>query len=133
MNHGLVRIVLMIGIALCTAACVPATQRVAPRTAAIGHIVFVDLKDETDRAELIADSDAMLATIPSVATYAAGEHLDTGRETVLGDYSVGIYLGFETEQDLADYVAHPQHVEYVTKWKPRLESLRVYDIYDPAP
>lgn len=133
MNRGLVRIVLVTGVTLCMAACAPVLQRVAPRTATIGHIVFVDLKDEGDRAELIADSDAMLATIPSVASYAAGEHLDTGREMVLCDYSVGIYLGFETEQDLADYVAHPQHIEYVTKWKPRLESLRVHDVYDPTP
>ncbi len=105
----------------------------APRPAAISHIVFVTLADEGDTSELLADSDAMLGTIPSVASYAAGPHLDTGRATVDDAYSLGIYLGFRTEADLAEYVAHPQHVAYVQKWRPRLESLLVRDVIDESP
>lgn len=105
----------------------------APRPAPISHIVFVTLADETDRPELLADSDAMLGTIPSVSSYAAGPHLDTGRPSVDDAYSLGIYLGFETERDLAAYVAHPQHVAYVEKWRPRLASLLVRDVLDETP
>jgi hypothetical protein len=113
------------------AACTPAQHR-AQRTALIGHIVFVNLSDPNDYDALLADSDTMLATIPSVQTYAAGQHLDTGRATVLGDYDLAIYLGFESVEDLSAYVDHPQHIAFVTKWKPRFESLRVYDMHDPT-
>ena len=108
------------------------TQNQAPRTALIGHIVFVELRDASDYNEILADSDEMLATIPIVATYAAGQHIDTGRSTIINDYDLAIYLGFESVEALAGYVAHDQHVAYVTKWKPRLKELRVYDMHDPT-
>jgi len=109
------------------------TQNRAPRTALIGHIVFVDLSDPDDYAEILADSDAMLGTIPSVSSYAAGRHIDTGRSTVLNDYDLAIYLGFESVDELGAYVTHDQHVAYVKKWKPRLSALRVYDMHDTSP
>lgn len=105
----------------------------AERPALIGHIVFVELQQPSDYDALLRDSDAMLATIPTVSVYAAGGHIDTGRDSVLHDYDLAIYLGFESESDLAAYVAHDQHTAYVKKWKPRLESLRVYDMHDPTP
>jgi hypothetical protein len=106
------------------------TSSQTPRTALIGHIVFVELADPGDYAEILADSDAMLASIPSVITYAAGQHIDTGRSTIINDYDLAIYLGFDTIDGLGEYVTHDQHVAYVTKWKPRLKALRVYDMHD---
>lgn len=113
------------------AGCTP-TQHRAPRTALIGHIVFVELHDPADYEAILADSDAMLATIPSVKTYAAGQHIDTGRDTIINDYDLAIYLGFESTQGLAGYVDHEQHIAYVQKWKPKLKALRVYDMHDPT-
>jgi len=110
--------------------CAGSPQR-ADRPALISHIVLVDLKDPADFAELLRDSDAMLGTIPSVSSYAAGAHLETGRDSVLHDYDLAIYLGFGSEADLAAYVEHEQHIAVVTKWKDRMESLRVYDMLDP--
>ena len=107
-----------------------AIEQPAPPPARIGHIVFVTLKDPGQADALRRDADYMLGNIPSVVTYACGQHLDTGRSTVLSDYTIAIYLGFDSESGLAEYVAHPQHVEFVEKWKPRLESLRVYDMLD---
>lgn len=112
-------------------ACTPSQHR-APRTALIGHIVFITLDDPADYDAILADSDAMLATIPSVSTFSAGRHIDTGRDTIINDYDLAIYLGFESVEGLAAYVDHEQHIAYVNKWKPRLESLRVYDMYDPT-
>jgi len=115
-------------------ACVPGgcagSGGAPPRPARIGHVVFFDLVDPADRGALIADCDAKLAKIPGVVSYAAGRHLDVGRETVIDDYDVGLYIGFETEADYARYVSHPLHVELVEAWRPRLASLRVYDILD---
>jgi len=104
----------------------------APRTALIGHVVFVELNDSSEYDELLADSDSMLATIESVRTYSAGKHIDTGRSSVLNDYDLAIYLGFESVDDLAAYVADEQHVAFVNLWKPKLKALRVYGIHDPS-
>ncbi|MDF1810281.1 MAG: Dabb family protein [Phycisphaerales bacterium] len=104
----------------------------APRTALIGHVVFIELNDSSDYDELLADSDSMLATIESVRTYSAGKHIDTGRASVINDYDFAIYLGFESVDDLAAYVADEQHVAFVNLWKPKLKALRVYDIHDPS-
>ena len=126
MKHALLIISLLF-----MSACVSTTRR-APRTALIGHIVFIDLKQNSDYDALLRDSNEMLATIPSVRTYAAGRHIDTGRDTIINDYDLAIYLGFESIEDLNAYVIHDQHIAYVTKWKPRFESLRIYDMHDPT-
>ncbi len=94
--------------------------------------MFVELNDFAHYPEILADSDSLLATIPSVSKYAAGSHVDTGRATVSDDYDLAIYLGFESVEALAEYVDHDQHIEYVRKWKPKLKSLRVYDMLDPT-
>ena len=96
----------------------------------ISHIVFVELQDENQLIGFRRSADRMLSTIPSVATYAAGSHLDTGRSTVLNDYDLVIYVGFASEEDLATYVAHEQHIDFVEQWKPKIKSLRVYDMLD---
>lgn len=76
----------------------------------------------------------MLAPIPGVGSYFAGKHLDTGRgERVDGNYDVGFYVGFQTEQALAGYVAHPRHSEMVNKWRPLCEWIRVHDVLDETP
>lgn len=107
---------------------------VAPRPAAISHFVFAKLKNPDDASELIADCDAMLGTLPMVAAYACGRHLDTGRGApVDANYDVGMYMGFATVEDYNAYVDHPSHVAIVTKWQPRWEWLRVQDVSDPTP
>jgi len=105
----------------------------APRPAVINHVVFVELQDPADRSELIADSDTSLAVIPGVVSYAAGPPLDTGRGTVLSDYDVGLYIGFDSTEAYSRYVEHPSHTAFVTRWRPRLRALRVYDFVDRTP
>lgn len=100
------------------------------RPARISHIVFLKLEDPSRRAELLADCDAVLPGIPGVVSYAAGRHLDVGRDAVDGGYDIGLSIGFETEADYAGYVDHPDHVAFVEAWKPELAWLRVYDILD---
>jgi len=110
-----------------------ATTRSAERPARINHVVFAKLKEPAHADELIADSDRMLRTIPTVRRYFCGTHLDTGRASVLSDYDVAAYMGFDTEEDYRAYVEHPAHVELVERWRPRLEWLRVYDVLDETP
>jgi len=109
------------------------TPRPAPRAeqvALISHIVFVKLVDPSDYSRILADADQQLNTIASVARFGAGAPLDTGRETVLDDYDLAIYLGFNSQDDLAAYVAHPQHNAFLEKWMSRIETLKVYDMLD---
>jgi hypothetical protein len=115
--------------AACLTAC-SSTPGARP-VAAISHVVFVDLADPADADALLADARATLAPIPSVTAYSAGKHLDTGRPTVLGDYDVGMVLGFDDTRGLNAYVAHPDHIAFVERWRPRLTGLRVYDIAEP--
>jgi len=94
----------------------------------INHVVFVELNDPSQVDLLIADSDERLASIPVVKEYFCGTHVPSGRDTVKTDYDVGIYLAFDSLEDYETYVNHPNHVGFVTDWKPKLKSLRVYDI-----
>jgi hypothetical protein len=111
----------------------PAARVAAPSPAHINHVVFFKLKDSTNAPLLIQDCDALLAVIPGVVSYYCGTPLDTGRPTVDGHYDVGLYLGFESADDLAAYVEHPNHITIVKAWQPRLEWLRVHDVIDETP
>ena len=104
------------------------------RPARINHLAFFQLKNRGDAAELIADCDAQLSKIHGVCSYYAGKHLDTGRGVrVDGDYDVGFYVGFNSEEQYAAYVDHPSHVAIVEKWRPRWEWIRVHDVIDESP
>ncbi len=133
MNHKVLVAMLMSVVlwgAVSGCACM---DRRPQRPAMIGHIVFIGLSDLADYDEILGDSESMLSTIPGVVSFAAGRHIDTGRSSVLHDYDLAIYIGFESADGLAAYVSHDQHIAYVTKWKPRLSALRVYDMHDPTP
>ena len=95
---------------------------------AINHVVFIELADSSHVQALIEDSNKRLATIPSVKEYFCGTHVPSGRATVLTDYDVGLYVAFDSMEGYQAYVEHPGHVNFVNKWKPKMQSLRVYDI-----
>lgn len=103
-----------------------------PRPALINHPVFFTLKNPTDAEELIADCNRLLAPIPGITSYYCGVPYETGRPTVDGDYTVGLFVGFDTPEDYEAYVAHPDHLRLVQKWRPRTEILRVHDILDTS-
>lgn len=129
MNRNTLSAACLATAAACLTAC--SSTPYARPVAAISHVVFVNLADPGDADELLADARAMLAPIPSVTAYSAGKHLDTGRTTVLGDYDIGMILGFDDVDGLNAYVVHPDHVAFVNRWRPRLTGLRVYDIAEP--
>jgi len=104
-----------------------------PAPAHISHPVFIKLNDPARADELIHDCNVMLTQIPSVVSYAVGRHLDTGRDTVDGDYDVALYVGFDSLEGYAEYVDHPLHVELVRKWRPHWLWIRVHDFQDETP
>ena len=120
--------VILTGIAVALLAGCGGGQSLRP--ARISHIVLMKLEDPSMRDDLLADCDRLLSAIPGVVSYAAGRHLDVGRDSVDGKYDVGMYIGFETEAAYAGYVEHSNHKELVETWGPQLEWLRVHDVLD---
>ena len=104
-----------------------------PRPALINHLAFFKLIDAENSRSLIEDCEAMAASIPGIVSFYAGVHLETGRETIDSDFDVGFYVGFDSEQAYADYVAHDAHVALVAAWRPQLQWLRVHDVIDHSP
>ena len=107
-----------------------ATPAVPPRPALINHVVFFKLKSPATADELIADCDEHVALLPGIVSYYSGKHFDVGRETVDSDYDVALYLGFMSQDDYEDYLEHPTHIRMESKWRPRLQWMRVHDTID---
>jgi hypothetical protein len=128
------RLVLALLAAILVGGCATSMRADPPRPARISHIVLFKLHDPADAPELIGDCVRMLPRIPGVVTGAAGRPLDTARgDRVDGNYDVGLYIGFSSEQDYARFVEHPDHLSMVKKWTPRLEWLRIHDVLNDTP
>jgi hypothetical protein len=132
MKHPIIRMTLSTLVAIALTGCAGTGPHTAhsTRPAEINHIVFIKLKNPADVPALIADSDRLL---PGVTRYACGQHIDTGRATVIHDYDVGLYIGFDSTADYAVYVDHPDHKALVAEWRPKSEWLHVYDVLDETP
>ncbi len=126
---GLVGIMGVVGV-VALGGCAGADGDVAPAPGRINHVVFFKLLDPAGADELITACDTMAGEIPVIVSSYAGRHVDTGRDTVDGDYDVGFYVGFDSEASYAAYVEHPAHQELVAIWGPRLQWWRVYDVLD---
>ncbi len=100
------------------------------RPAKINHVVFCDLKNPSDTEAFIEDCNTYLASIDGVVSYWCGVHAEYGRSTVDSAYDVGLYVGFNSDEDYENYVIDPKHVYLVDKWKPQFDSLRIFDVLD---
>ncbi len=79
---------------------------------------------------MLADCERLLVPIPGVVAYAAGQHLDTGRANVDGDYDLALLVGFSDQAAYKDYLSHPLHLELLELWKPRLAGYTIHDVLD---
>lgn len=100
---------------------------VAPATKRIEHVVLIELLDPADAAELKADSDRLLPTIPDVRGYVSGTPVDIGRGNVSRDYHVGLIVRFDSVEGYKAYLAHPAHEQLVQKWRPRWRKASIAD------
>jgi hypothetical protein len=96
-------------------------------------VVLVGLQDPAEADALIRDVDATLPRIPGVVAVHAGRHVDTGRPEVSTDYHVGLVLSFDSVASLKGYPTHPIHEELLSRWQPKVASLRVFDVEDSTP
>ncbi len=114
-----------------SAGCLHTRDFLEPTSPApISHIVLVRMQDPSKVDQLIAESVRDLGAIPAVTTLAVGRHLETGRENIIRDYDVALYVGFRDTNGYTAYVDDPRHVAFVERWKPYISSLDVRDFTD---
>ena len=91
----------------------------------IDHLVFVVAREDAspeDIEDLIASIRNLKDTVPGVVDLSAGENFSQRS----GGYTHGVFVRFETTEDLQGYIEHPDHQAVVEKLD-RLTSRIVVD------
>lgn len=97
------------------------------------HVVLVRLNDPLDTAACADATLAMVDQIPSIRGAFLGLHLETGRDTVQGDYDLCLTLSFDSRDGLEAYIKHPAHMAILEEWGPRIEWIRIHDAREVRP
>jgi Stress responsive A/B Barrel Domain len=80
----------------------------------IDHLVFLAVREDAspdDVEDLIASIRGLKETVPGVVDLTVGEDF-TGRS---GGYTHGIFVRFESVEELQGYMKHPDHLAVVEK------------------
>ena len=91
----------------------------------IDHLVFLSARGDAskeDIEDLISSLRNLKDTIPSVVDLSAGENFSQRS----GGYTHGVFVRFESVEDLQGYMKHPDHLAVVEKLD-RLTSRIVVD------
>jgi hypothetical protein len=91
----------------------------------IDHLVFLAVKEDAspeDIEDLIASIQGLKDTVPGVVDLSVGENFSPRS----GGYTHGLFVRFETADDLQGYLEHPDHQAVVEKLD-RLTSRIVVD------
>ena len=100
------------------------------------HTVIFYLKKDAPANEadaIIADTQRLLAKIPSVREIRAGRPAEKGAAAVVKDYQVGLLVLFDDGEGMQAYVDHPLHKEFVTGHEKSFEKVVVYDFVSKEP
>ena len=99
----------------------------------VHHVVVCWLKEsgnKEDRQKIIETSRGFVS-IPGVIDVRAGSVIHSEREIVDSSFDVAIYLSFENEQELQEYLVHPVHKNAVKEiLKPHVRKIVVYDFIE---
>jgi hypothetical protein len=80
----------------------------------IDHLVFLAVREDASQEEtedLISSIRGLKDTVPGVVDLTVGENF-SGRS---GGYTHGIFVRFESVEDLQGYMKHPDHLAVVEK------------------
>ena len=91
----------------------------------IDHLVFLSVREEAsseDIEDLISSIRGLKDTVPGVVDLTIGENISPRS----GGYTHGLFVRFETTEDLQAYMQHPDHQAVVEKLD-RLTSRIVVD------
>jgi Stress responsive A/B Barrel Domain len=91
----------------------------------IDHLVFLAVREEVsqeDTEDLISSFRGLKETVPGVVDLTVGENFSERS----GGYTHGLFVRFESAEDLQRYMKHPDHLAVVEKLD-RLTSRIVVD------
>ena len=112
-------------------------RRIAPRKPApFVHTVIFSLKKDAPANEadsVIADTQKLLAKIPSVREIRAGKPAEKASARAAKDYQVGLLVIFDDVDGLHAYIDHPLHKEFVANHEKNFEKVVVYDFLGQNP
>ena len=80
----------------------------------IDHLVFIAVREDAspeDVEDLISSLRGLKDTIPGVVDLAVGENFSERS----GGYTHGLFVRFESREDLQGYMKHPDHLAVVEK------------------
>jgi hypothetical protein len=80
----------------------------------IDHLVFLAANEDAspeDIEDLIASIRSLKESVPGVVDLSAGENFSPRS----GGHTHGIFVRFETREDLQGYMQHPDHLAVVEK------------------
>jgi hypothetical protein len=102
-------------------------------TSRVYHVVICWLKDSGNKEarQKIIEASRGFSSIPGVVNVKAGSVIHSEREIVDSSFDVAIYLSFENEQKLNEYLIHPIHKNAVEETlKPLVRKIVVYDFIE---
>ena len=80
----------------------------------IDHLVFLAVREDAsseDVEDLISSIRGLKDTVPGVVDLSAGENFSERS----GGYTHGLFVRFESREDLQGYMKHPDHLAVVEK------------------
>jgi hypothetical protein len=80
----------------------------------IDHLVFLSVREEAspeDIEDLISSIRGLKGTVPGVVDLSMGENFSPRS----GGYTHGLFVRFESVEDLQEYMKHPDHLAVVEK------------------
>lgn len=102
-------------------------------TSKVHHVVICWLKDSGNKkaGQKIIEASRGFLSIPGVVDVRVGSVIHSEREIVDSSFDVAIYLSFENEQKLQDYLVHPIHKNAVEETlKPLVRKVVIYDFIE---
>ncbi len=102
-------------------------------TSKVHHVVICWLNESGNKeaGQKVIEVSRGFSLIPGVINVRAGNVIHSEREIVDSSFDVAIYLSFENEQKLFEYLNHPIHKKAVEKTlKPLVRKVVVYDFIE---
>ncbi len=99
----------------------------------VHHVVICWLNESSNKEarQKVIEVSRGFSSIPGVINVRAGSVIHSEREIVDSSFDVAIYLSFENEQKLFEYLNHPIHKKAVEKTlKPLVRKVIVYDFIE---
>ena len=102
-------------------------------TSNVHHVVVCWLNEHGNKEarQKVIEVSRGFSAIPGVIDVRVGRVIPSEREIVDSSFDVAIYLSFENEQKLFEYLNHPIHKKAVEKTlKPLVRKIVVYDFIE---